>query len=550
MATSSLPGVLPSTIYRTDDGGTNWDPRTQLPVTDEFVSLAAHHEGQVLVAVTSAGDTYVSRDSGSTWAQEDLTGGLPVFSMAIAGDSLIFQPQFDTRLFTVRRVTTTPGPAQPIFTPQDNQVIASWDSAGQTIAIVTIGTSGGGVYISWDTGESWDAPVGEPGGTVLVRSTGENEYILYQASRATRLHLGRDGYWMTVNQPADTIADFCRLPDATWLVVDRIHGLYNTRDWIYYQRTGVPASAVTDLAVSRQALCAGTETGTLRTSLPVQNPNWTTARGDDLAFTGNHVVDIQAWVGDPSVLWRTRRVNLTCAIERSTDAGQTWTSRGSFPDVIFAAYIDPNDHNHVMHSFGRLSRKNPRRAEILGVRTTATGGGASGQEWDEHAHGHYYLELTADPNVRGRIWMASYTNGLYYTDDFGESAIQATHEEANTVLVSGSRVLIGGDTVRYRDDSDTGFREALLEGISDPVRVVALAQYNTALFAATASLEYPGQPVTAGHGVLRSLDNGSTWHNISGDLASLDVRALAVDPAEPCLYAGLWGGSVHRLPLT
>ncbi|MFH8485294.1 hypothetical protein [Streptomyces longisporoflavus] len=308
---------------------------------------------------------------------------------------------------------------------------------------------------------------------------------------------------------------------------------------------GVPSAAVTALAVSQQALCVGTDKGMLRTPLPIPGPDWPTASGEEKwAFTGNYVVDIQAWASQPSVLWRTRRFGTECATELSTDAGRLWHRRGSFHDAIFAVHIDPDDYERVMHSFGRLGPE----GEVLGVRTTDFG--MFGGEWVEHEHGRFYTQLTADLNVPGRIWMASGTNGLYSTDDFGVATDQATGEEANAVIVSGSRLLIGGDTIRYREDGETVFHEAALKGITGPVRVVALAQYDTVLFAATTSLESPGQPVTAGHGVLRSPDNGSTWQSISGNLPTLDVHALAVDPTEQYLYAGLWGGSVHRLPLT
>ncbi|MCX5014940.1 hypothetical protein OG765_28750 [Streptomyces sp. NBC_00555] len=154
------------------------------------------------------------------------------------------------------------------------------------------------------------------------------------------------------------------------------------------------------------------------------------------------------------------------------------------------------------------------------------------------------------------VWMASYTNGLYYSGDFGTSWEAKTTDEANAVLITddgtgGSRLLIGGETIRYSDDGGTTSHAARIEHSGDPLRVVAFAQHDGVLFAATASVWYPGAPpvITAGQGVLRSRDNGTTWHDASGDLPFLDVRALAVDPGERYLYAGTHGGSVHRLAL-
>lgn len=259
---------------------------------------------------------------------------------------------------------------------------------------------------------------------------------------------------------------------------------------------------------------------------------------------------MHAWAEDPSLVWRTRKLNRYGAAERSQDAGMTWQQQGTWPDAVFAVHVHPMDPDRGMHSFSYLNNG----TEVLGVRTTVDGG----HSWSEHDHGRSYVALVADPaDADGdSVWMASHTNGLYHSADFGKTWKKKTSPEASAVLHTGAgtgtgRLLIGGDTIRYSDDGGTTFHAARIEHISDPLRVVAFAQHDGILYAATASIWYPGEHsvIPAGHGVLRSRDNGRTWHDASGNLPTLDVRALAVDPAGRCLYAGLQGGSVHRLAL-
>ncbi|MCF2532255.1 hypothetical protein [Yinghuangia soli] len=164
----------------------------------------------------------------------------------------------------------------------------------------------------------------------------------------------------------------------------------------------------------------------------------------------------------------------------------------------------------------------------------------------------------------------------------------------------GTRVLLGGDTLRYSDDRGTTFHPGSVEvpdgpwsvdayskddddgfrtikyrtgrawdgwdqdpyvpapgtDTEGPWNITAFAQHDGVLFAAMAGGgdmdrirrgEINFRPRR--QGVLRSLDHGTTWHDHSGNLPDLGVTALAVGTASGHLYAGLDGGSVHRLAL-
>ncbi|MFF4448310.1 WD40/YVTN/BNR-like repeat-containing protein [Streptomyces sp. NPDC001502] len=318
----------------------------------------------------------------------------------------------------------------------------------------------------------------------------------------------------------------------------------STTSWKQCMRAGGPASAVVVLVVVKGAVLAGTGTGLLRASLPVTGPDWESPDGPPTS--NDHIIDdMNVWADDPPLVWRTERVGWRCAVKRSEDAGMTWQASGSWPESIFAIHIHPLNPDRVMHSFGYV---NNNGVEVLGVRTTSDGG----DSWEEHDHGRYYLDLVADPNDPdgNSVWMASHTNGLYRSGDFGSSWTVMTTHEANAVHFAGSRLLIGGDTIRYSDDDGTTFHAARIEGHDGPLRVVAFAQHNDVLFAASSSASYPGDtaPITAA-GVLQSRDSGKTWTDASAGLPMRDVRTLAVDPGQPCLFAGLSDGSVHQLAL-
>ncbi|MFK0202727.1 beta propeller repeat protein [Streptomyces lavendulae] len=547
LATSSLPGVHQSGVFRTEDRGAHWERLDlELPGSDYFQSLSVHQEGQVLVALTANGETFVSRDGGDGWQAEDLSGGRPVLKLVFLGDDLLFQPSQEGTLYVVRDASGEPQPPEPLEFLETGQFIFSWAAAGTTIGAVVLGRQGG-LAVSRDAGRTWGAIHQDLyGGSVVVKAFATGDQILHQNSGITQLDSG-DGVFRKVRRPGDLVADFCPLPEGGWLTADRVHGLYSTTNWKRFDRVGVPATTVTSLAVSEETLLTGTESGLFRSPLPIAGPDWKSP--DGLFISGNHIAGMDVWAQNPSLVWRTRRINLICAAERSSDAGETWLQTGTWPDAIFAVHIHPLDPDRVMHSYGYLAA-----TEVLGVRTTVDGGAS----WTEHDHGRFYLDFAADPSDSegNGVWMASYTNGLYYSPDFGSSWEAKSTEEADAVVVTtdgagGSRVLIGGDAIRYSDDGGTTFHTARIQHYRGPLRVVAFAQYNGVLFAATASIWYPGNPpeITAGRGVLRSMDNGTTWQDASGDLPVLDVRALAVDPGERYLYAGTHGGSVYRLPL-
>ncbi|MFE9637192.1 WD40/YVTN/BNR-like repeat-containing protein [Streptomyces sp. NPDC006463] len=76
LSTTALPGAHESSIFRTDDKGASWQRlATGVSAGESVRSLSAHHNGEFLVAVLSAGAPLVSRDGGNSWSSEDLAAG-------------------------------------------------------------------------------------------------------------------------------------------------------------------------------------------------------------------------------------------------------------------------------------------------------------------------------------------------------------------------------------------------------------------------------------------------------------------------------------------
>jgi hypothetical protein len=69
------------------------------------------------------------------------------------------------------------------------------------------------------------------------------------------------------------------------------------------------------------------------------------------------------------------------------------------------------------------------------------------------------------------------------------------------------------------------------------------------VFASAGSFHDEFGVVESGRGVLRSDDSGASWESMSAGLANPNVTSLALDPGRGHLYAGTFGGSVHRITL-
>ena len=68
---------------------------------------------------------------------------------------------------------------------------------------------------------------------------------------------------------------------------------------------------------------------------------------------------------------------------------------------------------------------------------------------------------------------------------------------------------------------------------------------STVLFAGTSDFR-PGPLWVLGRGVLASVDNGNTWHNVTAGIGSTSILALDASDDGKWLLAGTRGGGLYR----
>ncbi|MFI6879124.1 S8 family serine peptidase [Streptomyces sp. NPDC050400] len=517
-------------ILRTTDRGRTWE-RLDVP-DDGYTDLVADADTRVLVAATAEGTLLVSRDGGDSWQAEDL--GLPadVLHVAMGGDDLYAWA--GRTLWAVRGMTGEgPKKAERIRTLPDDgtQLFAGFDAADQLVTAQILG-QGGGLVISRDGGRSWGAPQGNGRGLVTV-SHGE---IVHDRSDGT-VHLSKDAgaTWQEIGKPVDgsVVYDFDRWADGSYTVGAASAGIYRGRDGGTGQRRiGVQGESVPALAVSDGSLLAGTSVGMYRTALPVASPEW--GAGEHEGTTGTQVSAISAYARDSRIVWRTFESLAGLSVQRSTDGGRSWEEKGQLDGTALALLVDPRDPDRVAVSYDRIDGP--------GVYTTTDGGA----HWKSLRKSDRFRALAADPNRPGRIWLGGH-GGLYSSDDFGRTLTKAAGGEVSALGVDGSRLVVGGTTLRWSSDGGRTFRTADHGGLR--IQVSGLVRAGGAWYAGTTGRWLPGEVPYGARGVLKSTDGGRTWRNVSGTLQNTDVLSLAATPDGRALYVGTALGGVHRLTL-
>lgn len=200
--------------------------------------------------------------------------------------------------------------------------------------------------------------------------------------------------------------------------------------------------------------------------------------------------------------------------------------------------------------------------------------------------GGVVVQLLADPDETGTLYLAAFGSGVYKSVDGGRRWVAMSRglEDALTVLTLAMhpldpRVLYAGTDAGLFVSRDGGARwsraGAAIAGRN--IRsLVVVSRRPTVLYAATdqgvlwswnqgtswasrsaelglrdvrvlrADPAYPGRIYAAGFGgVFRSDDDGRRWEAVSRGLVDLRVRALALDPTRPdVVYAGTAGSGV------
>lgn len=527
---SDHPSAYPAggALLETKDRGRTWERMNapQLPWTD----LTADPEAKTLLARAETGDRYVSTDRGASWRPVDLSEyGIEgrAADTRFGGDDLYVwagQTIWAIRDFATGQDTRT----EKVFEGKSGEThLIGHDVDGNVVAVLALGKKPG-LWVSRDGGRTMERTSRTNRGLIDVQGGG-----IYHDDLSGTGAVSRDGgrTWTEAEQPVRGLVftDYDRWGDGSYTIGGST-GLYRSTDDGEYRRIGVQGESVTALTTAGDALLAGTPSGPHRTDLPARGPEWD-ARDEG---TGTPVVDLVAPLKeDPEQVWRVTNDLLGIHVEKSTDAGRSWSEISALEGGATAFMVDPADPDRMVVSYSRM--------DGAGVHSTTDGG----KTWKTVPHGKYYQEITADPNVEGRIWLAGYW-GLAYSDDLGRTTTQVADHEVDSVVFHGKKMITGGAAIRYSTDGGRTFAKADTGELR--IQVSDLLDVDGTLYAGTTTRWRDFRPNGA-RGVLRSTDGGRTWENISRGMPNKEVLSLAAARDGDSLFVGTEQGGVHRLEL-
>lgn len=525
-------------VLRTRDGGDTWQT---LDVPDvPILDLVIDPEGRVLVAVTAT-SLLASRDGGRTWTEYAQPVGSGVRDAHFGGDDLYLASPSETwRVPGI--VAGEPAAAERVFDEARTDGMVADD---ELVAVLTKSD----VLGSTDGGETWESLLPVQGKRSFYLRIRDGEIMVSTYSDVQWLSADHGKTWTEVVEPIDGEIenDFVRFGADDLLFSSPGAGLFRT-DGAGQEpnRIGVQGGTVHDLTIADgpdgDTLLAATDRGVADTALPTQADF--PASGTEWGLTGGEAAKgmdfrfIEASERDPSVVWRTRNLAIgQFEVQRSTDGGQTWDVRGSSSILPVGFALDPDDPDRLLVPF----KQTP---EQFGVLVTTDGG----EHWRKLFHGPVFTAVAIDPDDSDRVWLGG-PDGLYRSDDFGETVERVREQPVTSIDVADGRVVVGGHEIVVTTDNGKSFTEADTGGLSLSVTDLTHAPDDPqTLYAATGAHGRYGIP-HGGRGVLRSTDGGLTWENLSGGLQNLDVLSLQVSPDGDWLYAGTRFGGAHRLPL-
>ncbi|GAA2363108.1 hypothetical protein Cme02nite_41020 [Catellatospora methionotrophica] len=511
-------------ILRTTDRGRTWQT---LPTPSGWVdALVADAQSRVLVAVVS-GTLLTSVDGGDTWTPQQTSLPGEIAYAAIGGDDLYLATH--DGVWKLPAVTSgTPGTATQVYDSASKYVAGL--VADEGVVAASVWTEG--VVGSHDGGKTWSTLYSREFGLHTMRTSGGDLYVSTLSGEGLLSHdHGRT--WQTVPLPTHDalFTDYDRWADGTSTTATSA-GLY-TMEQGGYRRLGVQGTTVYDLAVVGGDLLAGTENGLYRTAWPAAGPDWGVAEGEGWIGAGAEFVAVSP--ADPKLVWKIRRAAWgdQFMFGRSTDGGRTWTEVFTGTEKPTALLIHPADDDRVYAAFERMSGQ--------GLTVTVDGG----QTWKNLYLDERVNALAGDPANAKRLWLGM-NSGLYRSDDGGTTLTKVADGQVTALRVEAKRIVVGGPSIRISTDGGRTFRTADTGPLG--LMVSDFAAKGDTLYAATTTWSEYGL-AKGGRGVLRSTDNGRTWHNISSGLQNRDVTTLAVSPDGRWLFAGTLRGGIHRIPL-
>jgi subtilisin family serine protease len=524
-------------ILRSDDYGRTW--RTLDAPDLSMTAFVSDKNTRTLVAVTTDG-LLVSRDAGDSWTTYPTDLGADIVTAAVGGTDLFLSTR--SGVWALRGFVD--GPPSRIERVYDAGA-GRLDTMVADDELVAILDEKDRVRGSRDGGATWQDLVVAPGLLSLALHDGVFMGITFKPDNLISRDHGRT--WTAYPAPINGAPEFDVVPWGrdSLLFASSSAGLFRTTPGAPAQRIGVPGLTVYSLiattdSTGRPMLLAGTESDAYRTPLPAGGvtpaiSEWGLTGSE--AHIGTRIGQLAVSPAQPGTVWKIRK-SATSAFYfyRSTDGGATWTSRGTGAETAFDLVVGPTDPDRVVVPSWSLAG--------AGLYVTRNGGAT----WKKLFHKENFTTVAADPADPDRLWLGS-AKGLYRSDDFGTTVTRVLSGPVTAINVTGSRVIAGGQTIRWSDDGGRTFRDADSGSLPMKVsRLVASPVNPRTVYAATTTYVANGL-IKGGRGVLRSTDGGRTWENISGGLDNLAVESLAISQDGRRLFAGAVNGGVHRLDL-
>ncbi|MFD7155800.1 S8 family serine peptidase [Kribbella sp. NPDC059898] len=501
------------TIVRTDDQGATWKP--QHLDNAQILGLFTMPDGAV-VAVTPT-SLLSSTDDGTTWSSHPTGISGDVQYAAVLGGKLYLTD--GRKIWSTPMSGGAPGAVTLSYSATTTVFVTSL-SAGDGVLAANVWLQGA---VASTDGTTWKT-VHAGNFHESVQASGTS---IYATDNGTGfLSEDRGATWREVQTPNrnGVVTDF-----DVWAAGDTIAnsaGIYRLGT-DGFQRIGLSAATVDDLLPVGDRMLAATETGVYSSPVDATGKDWGVGEGEGMVGAGTRYL---ASSGD--VVWRLGRTAFGGSrLDRSDDAGTTWTTLSDTENQPTALWADPDDPAHVIAGF-----KRPNDG-ATGIRVTKDGG----QTW-KNIYTSYYVEAINTDDA-GRLLLGG-PDGLFRSTDGGATATKVLDGRVSTIRRTGRYLIAAGDAINV-STKDGRWTTAGLGGV--PTSIGDVVVTGKAWYAAGADTFW-GVPV-AGRGVLESTDHGRSWHSIGAGLPTTDARALAVSSDGKWLYAGLGNAGTYRIPI-
>ncbi|GGI12659.1 S8 family serine peptidase [Gottfriedia solisilvae] len=547
-------------ILASKDGGKTWN--TLSFPNKEITDLVIDKSGKKLVAISS-NEVYISLDRGISW--EMLPGWWGFLNNAILLNNDLYISAGYDGVYLFKDVFSGSAKSELLYQPPFP--FRSTKEIEGNESMLVVGTFGGGLYASYNEGKDWKELTHSqiPFNNVSHLEILDGDIYVGTGYDGIMVSHDKGKTWETWKKPLPGSnsyeVDFAIGPKSSPKGIRPIYvsseqaGIYGTQDSSEsYKRIGIPGATVYDMAISRNSkgyqLLAGTDSNTYMTALPIQNKvdsttlEWGAAEGE--GRVGEQVYQIATSPIEHNVVYKLRYSAVgNTNVYRSNDGGEKWELKFEDRGVPSDMLINPADSKQIM-----ITYYIPGTSES-GIYISKD----SGENWKNIKLEHKFITLaSADPNNPNRIW-AGGNEGLFLSNDMGQSFQKIQNVPVSSIAIDSynpSHLVVGGNHLYISTDGGKTLETAKGAGVDElniyvNDMIVSPNNHNI-VYAATGSF-YEYGLLKGGRGVLKSVDGGKTWTNISGALENRNATAIELSPDEEYLFVGTQGGSVHRMKL-